>query len=88
MSRCNRCGEIIVYDVMPNGKFRPINPDGSEHFDLCSKRQSDIAIDGAVYREYHEKNGKVVGQYEKPGCKPYVVLRGSAWITGKFYRKA
>lgn len=33
---CNKCGLEIGFRRLPNGKWCPTNPDGSDHWDLCS----------------------------------------------------
>ena len=37
MSACRKCGLPLAFKRMPNGKLRPTNPDGSDHWDLCSQ---------------------------------------------------
>lgn len=34
---CKKCGLPIAFKKLANGKFCPINPDGSDHWDLCKQ---------------------------------------------------
>lgn len=36
MQNCRKCGLPLGFKRMPSGKLRPTNPDGSDHWDLCS----------------------------------------------------
>lgn len=39
MAYCNSCGLPIRFTKHRNGKWMPVNPDGSEHWDLCRQEQ-------------------------------------------------
>ena len=39
MIRCRACDSLIAFKRLPNGKFCPTEPDGSDHFDHCSERR-------------------------------------------------
>jgi hypothetical protein len=36
---CNKCWLPIRFKKLPNGKYCPTNPDGSDHWDKCSAAQ-------------------------------------------------
>lgn len=35
---CKKCGSAIEFKKNANGKLYPINPDGTDHWDLCRQR--------------------------------------------------
>ena len=37
MNICRKCGLEIDFARHPNGKWMPVNPDGSEHWDRCKQ---------------------------------------------------
>jgi len=39
MKDCNKCGTPISFEKLNNGKWRPINPDGSAH--RCERNQGN-----------------------------------------------
>lgn len=32
---CYKCGQPIMFSVLPSGKYKPVNLDGSDHWDIC-----------------------------------------------------
>ena len=36
---CRKCGLPLGFKKLPNGKWCPTNPDGSDHWDLCRDTQ-------------------------------------------------
>lgn len=36
---CAACGCPIIFKPLPNGKWSPCNPDGSDHWDACKQMQ-------------------------------------------------
>lgn len=32
---CRKCGEPLAFRKLSSGKWSPMNPDGSDHWDLC-----------------------------------------------------
>lgn len=38
-SVCKKCGLELGWKKLPNGKWCPTNPDGSDHWDLCRETQ-------------------------------------------------
>lgn len=40
---CLKCGLPLSFKKLLNGKWYPTNPDGSEHWDLCSKTYLKIS---------------------------------------------
>jgi hypothetical protein len=52
---CRKCGLPLAFKVGPNGKLWPINPDGSDHFDVCSKgRSAHVRKIGRPFETEHE----------------------------------
>ena len=54
---CHKCGKPIAFKRLANGKWCPTNPDGSDHWDDCSKAQnkpfrmeSSPVITGSKYK--------------------------------------
>lgn len=35
MQNCRKCGSALKFKRLRSGKWSPINPDGSDHWDLC-----------------------------------------------------
>lgn len=35
MSRCKKCGSGLKWKMLASGKWCPVNPDGTDHWDLC-----------------------------------------------------
>lgn len=44
MSRCYQCGGQIAFKVLPSGRKCPTELDGSDHFDICSKRKFEARV--------------------------------------------
>ena len=75
MSECVKCGNEIKWENI-NGKWICYNPDGTEHWDLCSEYRTrevikkgkafvDKAGSGYIYNEkkkYMLKRSKVIGK--------------------------
>lgn len=38
-SRCDKCGLPISFKRLPNGRWSPTNPDGTDHWDKCKEVQ-------------------------------------------------
>lgn len=36
---CRKCNLPLSFKKLPNGKWYPTNPDGTEHWDLCREEQ-------------------------------------------------
>lgn len=34
---CEKCGEPLAFRKLDNGKWSPMNPDGSDHWDICKR---------------------------------------------------
>ena len=39
LRHCCFCGGSITFRKLPNGKSQPCEPDGSDHWDTCKRRQ-------------------------------------------------
>ncbi len=40
---CYKCGGKIAFKKLPNGKWCPTEPDGSDHWDACKQRRNPNA---------------------------------------------
>ena len=85
MSTCKKCGAEVVW-VRKHGRLTTCqNPDGSDHWDLCSKRIfDDVKKQG---KHFIEHNGlEIVHGYrsKKYGEKAY--LREGTFTIGKGYK--
>ena len=36
---CRKCKQGIAFAVLPSGRYCPVNPDGTEHWDACRQAQ-------------------------------------------------
>lgn len=78
MSKCKDCGLPLAFQQV-NGKLHPTNPDGSDHWDLCSAtRIKKVMKNGTPFKD---KQGE---GFINAGKKTYMLIR-SAVITGKHY---
>lgn len=60
-SKCKKCGLPLAWKTLPSGKWCPTNPDGSDHWDLCSATRN-------ARRPYDpdrdtKSSGVIVGKY-------------------------
>jgi ribosomal protein S27AE len=49
---CTRCGEPIAIEQLPGDRWRPIEPDGSPHFENCQRNQAQVTEWYDPYRPY------------------------------------
>lgn len=56
MANCYRCGEPIKFE-RKNGKSYPVNPDGSDHFDLCRETSFKIIQRDGVFFQRSDREG-------------------------------
>ena len=84
MSTCKKCGSKVVW-VLVGGRFTCQNPDGSDHWDMCSKIIfEDVKKQGKHFIEC--RGMEIVHGYrsKKYGEKAY--LREGTHTTGKGYK--
>lgn len=48
---CKKCGLELAFRKLPSGRWCPMNPDGTDHWDLCEKTwlANMPAIERAAY---------------------------------------
>lgn len=78
---CKKC-KLPLSFVMISGKLHPRNPDGSDHFDLCSATRTAAAIKRGVGFTDDQGSGFIVD-----GKKMHMIMP-SKTITGKYYVKS
>ena len=60
-SKCKKCGLPLAWKTLENGKWCPTNPDGSDHWDLCSAtRNASRPFDP---ERDTKTSGVIVGKY-------------------------
>ena len=66
---CRKCGLPIKWSTLPSGKFCPVNPDLSQHWDLCNQTRNA----GKVYAPIASKviTGKNYVETESGGKLPW-----------------
>ena len=76
---CKECGSPVSFVKMPNGKLRPVNIDGSDHFDRCSYLTFQrIKRDGVAFSDAAGEG------YEHRGKKHYAHLVGKAIVGAQY----
>ena len=71
---CIKCSLPLGFIKLPNGKWRPCNPDGSDHWDLCRDVRYALAMTGQIRTsESLTKAYRRVVTYWDGGIKPFVV---------------
>lgn len=60
MSSCRKCGGALKWKRLGNGKWSPMNPDGSDHWDLC---KSVVRKNGGAVVEFHSRTRGDVSKY-------------------------
>jgi hypothetical protein len=66
---CKKCGLPIKWSTLPSGKFCPVNPDGSQHFDICNQTRNA----GKVYAPIASRwiRGSKYVETESDGSLPW-----------------
>jgi len=73
--RCEKCGEPMGFVHLANGKWRPCNPDGSDHWDKCRNIRYAEAKTGEMVEEVTEHPDRIERiVYWNGGRKPFLVL--------------
>lgn len=80
MGTCKRCGLPIVFKIVGK-KLHPLNPDGTEHYDVCNQAKTKKVIDEG--KPFADKSGS--GFIHK-GKKIYHT-KTSGFIVGENYRE-
>lgn len=87
MSRCRKCNQPIGWRKLPSGKWLPINPDGGDHFDDCSKhRHQNLVLEYRKHGlEYEPEQARMRERAEKlflvepDRSQPWFVDERSPW---------
>jgi hypothetical protein len=58
MKRCMRCKLPLAFKMTPRGKWKPVNPDGSDHWDLC-RETVHAAMTPAQRADWERKDEKL-----------------------------
>lgn len=83
--KCGQCGLEIKWKRI-NGRWHCHNPDGTDHWDLCSQtRFARIKSEGSPYNE-KDKHGRYEIGYRHKEYGRKAVERGGTIITGKKYK--
>ena len=45
---CKKCGLKIKFKMLDSGKHYPVNPDGSDHFDICKETRNKVKSTGRI----------------------------------------
>jgi hypothetical protein len=69
---CGKCNLPLAFFKLPNGRWCPCNPDGSDHWDTCRTVRYAKAKKGVLVRKELPYGG-YIEQWEVPGEKPFVV---------------
>lgn len=80
MSKCKDCGLPLAFTKI-NGKQFPTNPDGSDHWDLCSQTRTAKAMEKGVPFNGRDGSGFIVDG------KEMFMIMSSGWKTGKQYKE-
>lgn len=76
---CEKCGKPMGFTKLANGKWRPCNPDGSDHWDLCRDIRYAKAKAGQCREESwtdeHGTEHRIV--WWDGGAKPFLILQSS-----------
>lgn len=76
-ARCEKCDLPLAFVELAGGKWRPCNPDGSDHWDVCRDVRYAKAREGDCVEEVrHLKDPDRVERivYWNGGRKPFIVL--------------
>jgi hypothetical protein len=70
MISCRKCGSELKFKRLKSGKLSPMNPDGSDHWDLC--RSITRKAEGIVVEFHSRTRGNVFkfGDYVWAGDMP------------------
>jgi hypothetical protein len=78
---CEKCELPLAFTQLENGKWRPCNPDGSDHWDICRDVRYAKAKSGEMIEkvtDYPDCVERIV--YWNGGRKPFLVMHS---IMGK-----
>lgn len=79
MAKCRDCGLEIGFR-QEGGRWRPTNPDSSDHFDVCSAERSRLMVaEGTPFRDAKGNEG-----YHWRGKPVYTHISGE-WLVGSDY---
>jgi hypothetical protein len=80
--RCEKCGEPMGFVKLDNGKWRPVNPDGTDHWDKCREIRYAKAKTGECREESwtDEDGNKHRIVWWDGGRKPFLVMHS---VMGK-----
>jgi len=72
---CEKCNLALAFTQLENGKWRPCNPDGSDHWDLCRDVRYAKAKSGEMVEEVTEHPDRIERIiYWNGGRKPFLVM--------------
>lgn len=85
MSKCEDCGLELGFRKNGNGRTEPCNPDGSDHWDLCSQtRLQNIKRDGVFVTR---KSVTGIGRMRRTVVEEGYEYRGKFIKTGWRYAR-
>ena len=72
---CAKCDLPMAFIQLANGKWRPCNPDGSDHWDKCRDIRYAKAKSGDMVEEVTEHEDRIERVvYWNGGRKPFLVV--------------
>ena len=83
---CRDCGSPIAFKKPPNGRSRPVEPDGSDHFDKCSARKWERLQRNGQRFESSDDVGVTESGYRLGDTSKRDYIRGKL-IVGAQYRE-
>lgn len=85
-AKCKQCGGTITFRKLPNGKWCPTEPNGSDHFDVCSQRRTETFMREGKRFEGVRMDGQIVSGYRIGNeFRAHHRTTGKS-ITGKLYK--
>jgi len=72
---CAKCRLPMAFMQLANGKWRPVNPNGSDHWDICRDVRYAKAKSGELVEEVTEHADRIEKvAYWNGGTQPFLVM--------------